>query len=131
MTPVIYLASPIDQGTISGMKDQALQALLTSRCAVFDPGAGWSVPAQATPSEMLQHGNMALLNRCDGLLAILDPKILTIGVVMEILHARANDMPAHVWAPNLRTSWSLASLHVPVYRYLDDAIRELIADVRV
>jgi nucleoside 2-deoxyribosyltransferase len=129
MTPVVYLASPIDQGNMAALREEAKAGLLLQGCAVFDPAAGWSVPARAEPSPALQAANMRLLTECDAVLALLDPTILTVGVTLEL--NAAHGKPTHVWAPNLRPSWSLAYLGVTIHKYLDDAIKELMYDVRI
>jgi len=125
MTPVIYLASPIDQGSDSG-KEKAREVLLSRSCAVFDPAAGWTVPKTGEPSSRLQHGNMALLRQCDGILAILSPKILTIGVVLEIQEMLMMGKPISIYAPQIRPSWSLAYLGIQPQQDLEQAIDQLI-----
>jgi hypothetical protein len=127
MTPVIYLASPIDQGTVLQMRNQAKAKLLEAGCAVFDPGTGWAVGPDTEPTHRLQTANLAVLARCDGILAIYDPHILTIGVTIELMEACPK--PSHVWAPNLKPSWALTYLDVKVHVLLDNAIEELVADV--
>ena len=128
MTPVVYLASPIDQGTDSG-KDKAREALLDRGCAVFDPSAGWTVPKWGEPSRGLQNGNIALLRKCDGVLAILNPRILTIGVVLEIQDALLSGLAVSVYAPEVKPSWSLAYLDLYPHNDLDFAIDMLIEDI--
>ena len=129
MTPVIYLASPIDQGSVEYMRVHAKTALLDLGCAVFDPFGGWKVPIGGEPSPALQRGNLRLLNACDGLFAILNPKVLTIGVTLELAHAAKHRIPAVAWAPQLAPSWALSYLGVESHRYLDYAIEELVRNV--
>lgn len=126
MTPVIYLASPIDQGFAGETRRIAKGVLLESGCAVFDPAAGWDVPKQATPNKSLQDGNLALLRKCDGMLAILKPDILTIGVILEIVEAHNMGMPISVYGYGLQPSWSLAHLGYRVHDDIEQAIDELV-----
>lgn len=125
MSPVVYLASPIDQGTTEEPKTRARGHLLSAGCAVFDPSVGWTVPQNATPSRNLQMGNIALLRRCDGLLAILQPDLLTIGVVLEIQEALEYGIPIAVYSKGLKASWSLAYLGVKPHSDMKEAIDEL------
>jgi hypothetical protein len=124
MTNVIYLASPIDQGR-DGTKETARDVLHTYDCAVFDPGAGWTVPRNGKPNRVLQAANIALLRECDGILAILNPAILTIGVILELIEADIRGMARCVYAPDLKPSWALALLGIPVYSNLEDAVQYL------
>jgi len=124
MTAVIYLASSIDQGT-EYTKEKAREALLKASCAVFDPAGGWGVPASGDPSPALQEANLALLRECDGLFAILNPTTLTIGVIIEIQEAKLHGIPTVVYAPGIRTSWSLAYLGLDPHQTLPTAIAAL------
>lgn len=126
MTPVIYLASPIDQGDAGNTQQIAQHQLLDRGCAVFNPAAGWAVPRYAEPSKKLQNGNLALLRQCDGLLAILKPDILTIGVIIEIMEAYALGMPVSIYGHGVKPSWSLAQMGYRVHYDLDIAIDELV-----
>lgn len=130
MTPTIYLASPIDQGTLGAVKQHAKDQLLLYGCAVFDPASGWMVPALGTPNRSLQRGNFALMRQCQGVLAILRPDILTIGVILEIEEAINLGMPVVVIGMDLRPSWSLAYLGVPVYTSTEEAIESLLEGMR-
>jgi nucleoside 2-deoxyribosyltransferase len=123
--PTIYLASPIDQGRTSAEKTRAFDYLLSRGCAVFDPGAGWSVPPTGVPNPSLQKGNLSLLRACDGVLAILKPDLLTIGVVMEIEEAIHMGIPVQVYGPELRPSWSLAYLGLKPHGELIAAVHSL------
>ena len=125
MTPVIYLASPIDQGT-DDSKEKAREVLLRRSCAVFDPSAGWTVPAGGKPSPALQKGNMALLRQCDAMLAILNPKIMTLGVVLELEEMINMGKPVTIYAPDIRPSWSLAYLGIQPSQDLTTAINQLV-----
>lgn len=125
MTPVIYLASPIDQGT-DDSKERARDVLLSRSCAVFDPSAGWTVPVAGRPSPALQRGNMALLRQCDAMLAILNPKIMTLGVVLELQEMLNMGKPVAIYAPDIRPSWSLAYLGIQPNPDLITAINQLV-----
>lgn len=129
MTYVIYLASPIDQGNAAEAKQSAHEWLLGHNCAVFDPAAGWTVPKHGRPNPALQRGNVALLRQCNGMLAILRPDVLTIGVILEIQEALAVGIPVKVYGEGLRPSWSLAALGVAVHDSLATAITDLLAEV--
>jgi len=124
MTKVIYLASAIDQGTDTH-KDWARASLLRVSCAVFDPSAGWRVPRDTSPSPVLQAANLALLEECDGLLALLTPTVLTIGVILEIQHAQLHGIPTAIYAPDLKPSWTLAYLRLETHSNMDHAIDSL------
>lgn len=126
MTPVIYLASPIDQGDASSIQKIAQHQLIDSGCAVFNPAAGWTVPKWAEPSNRLQNGNIALLRQCNGLLAILKPDVLTIGVIMEIMEAHAIGVPVSIYGHGVKPSWSLAQMGYRVHDDLETAIDELL-----
>lgn len=129
MTHVIYLASPIDQGDAAEAKHLAQEWLLGHNCAVFDPAAGWTVPRHGKPNPALQHGNVALLRQCDGMLAILRPDVLTIGVILEIEEALNMGIPVKIYGEGLRPSWSLAYLGVTVHDSLSAAITDLLTEV--
>jgi nucleoside 2-deoxyribosyltransferase len=128
-TPVIYLASPIDQGRTDRYRSRAKEGLGSRGCAVYDPAGGWTVPKVGRPSPRLQKANMAALANCDGLLAILDPGVLTIGVTLEIHLATTLGIPTEVWGPDLHPSWSLAYLglepHTEIHYALDSLTRRI------
>lgn len=124
MTKTIYLATSIDQG-LEDSRGKAKEALLRASFAVFDPAEGWDVPSGGNPTGALQRGNLALLGESDGLLAILNPGVLTVGVVIEIMKAVNWQIPTVVYAPNMKPSWSLAYLGVTHYQNLDAAILDL------
>lgn len=125
--PAIYLASPIDQGRTDEYRSRAKEGLRSRGAATYDPAGGWTVPVAGRPSPGLQMANMAALRNCDGLLAILDPGILTVGVILEINHAIELDIPVEVWGPKLHPSWSLAYLgitpHTEIHHALDTLMR--------
>lgn len=129
-TPTVYLASPIDQGQTKSEKTRAIEHLLDRQCAVFDPSAGWKVPAAGRPNSTLQRGNLAILRQCHGLLAILKADILTIGVVLEIQEAIDCGMPIQVYSPDMQPSWSLNYLGVTPHRDLIQAIHDLWKDMQ-
>lgn len=128
MTPVIYLASSIDQGR-DDTRERARQALLSRPCALFDPAAGWTVSESSRPSPGLQKGNMALLRQCDGLFAVLNPTILTVGVILEIQEAVDYGLPVRVYGPGIKPSWSLSYLGVELHTDLNLAVRLLMEEV--
>ena len=121
-TPVIYLAAAIDQGQPANLAAAAKQLLLATGHVVFDPAAGWSVPTHANPSATLQKANFALLDQCDGLLAILTPDIMTVGTILEIDYARRQGLAVAVCGPQIRASWALAYLGITPHTHLRDAI---------
>lgn len=129
MTPVIYLASPIDQGNASDDKKTAHEWLRGSNCAVFDPSSAWSVSKSSKPNPALQRGNMALLRQCHGVLAIVKPDVLTIGVVLEIQEAVEVGIPVQVCGRGLQPSWSLAYLGLEVHYSVQEAIKALLTEV--
>jgi nucleoside 2-deoxyribosyltransferase len=124
-SPVVYLAGAIDQGEASDTRRRVKEALLAHGNAIFDPSGGWSVPTYGKPSGSLQAANTALLSRCDGLLAILTPDIMTVGTVLEIHYAVDNGIPVTVYGPSLKPSWALAFLGITPHAYLNDAINDL------
>ena len=124
-TPLIYLASPIDHNPGSDTREKARKALLSASCAVLDPAAAWSIPEVPIGSSGLQKANMASLRYCDGLLATLDPRVMSVGVVLEIQEAQATGKPLTLWGPNLRQSWALDYLGILVMRDLGPAIENL------
>jgi nucleoside 2-deoxyribosyltransferase len=128
MTQIIYLASPIDQGNTNALRDKAKHELLVAGAVVFDPSAGWVVSKIAQPTPALQHANTAVLRYCSGVLAILDPEILTVGVILEIQEAQAGGTPVVIYAPRLKPSWSLAYLGIEVHTDLYEAIELLIGE---
>ena len=117
------------QGDAAEAKQSAQEWLLGHNCAVFDPAAGWTVPKYGKPNPALQRGNVALLRQCDGMLAILRPDILTIGVILEIEEALNMGIPVKIYGEGLRPSWSLAYLGVAVHDSLSTAITDLLAEV--
>jgi nucleoside 2-deoxyribosyltransferase len=123
-TKTVYLASAIDQGQAWSMRAEAREALLKARHAVYDPAAGWSVPEASVPSPSLQKANLAALRACDGLLVCLDPSILSIGIVIEMMEAINLDVPVVAYG-KLSPSWSLAYLGIDVFTELEDAIAAL------
>lgn len=128
MTPVIYLASSIDQGR-ENHREEARQALLRRSCALFDPAAAWTVTESAEPSPGLQRANMALLRQCDGVLAVLSPGRLTVGVILEIQESKLLGIPTQVYAPGIRPSWSLSYLGIEPHADLNAAVGALMEEV--
>lgn len=123
-TKTVYLASAIDQGQAWSMRTEAREALLKASHAVYDPAAAWSVPEVSWPSPSLQKANLAALRACDGLLVCLDPAILSIGIVIEMIEAKNHDVPVVAYG-KLNPSWSLAYLDIDVFSELDDAVHAL------
>ena len=123
--PVVYLASPIDQGRTDEYRSRAKEGLGSRGAAIYDPAAGWTVPKIGRPSPRLQKANMAALAQCDGVLAILDPGILTVGVILEIHLATTIGIPVEIWGPELYTSWSLAYLGIQPQTEMHYALDEL------
>jgi nucleoside 2-deoxyribosyltransferase len=122
-TPLIYLASPIDNGPISGV-DKVHELLVQDGFAVYWPQKAWSVRPGAIPNEKLQGANMAVLDYADGLLVCLKEDKLTVGCILELQEAANKDLPVVVWG-NMNHSWALAYLAVDVYSDLRDAVRAL------
>lgn len=130
-TPVIYLAGAIDQGEAGDTRRKAKEALLAHGNAIFDPSGGWSVPTYGKPSGSLQAANFALLDRCDGLFAILTPDIMTVGTILEIHHAIDYGIPTVIYGPALKPSWALAFLDLTPHPYLSEAIADLNGQIHV
>lgn len=126
-TPVIYLASPIDNGVLSGV-DKVHELLVQDGFAVYWPQKAWAVRAGSVPNEKLQGANMSVLDFADGLLACLKVDKLTIGTIVEIYEAQSRGIPTVVWG-NVNHSWALAYLGVEAYADLRDAVRALIQKV--
>lgn len=125
MTKLIYIASPIDQGQAQQMVLEAKTYLASLGHVTYDPSAAWTVPPDATPDGHLQTANLAVLDSCDGLLAILRPQTLTIGVIIEIVYAHRHAIPTAVLAPGIKPSWALAHLGITPHRHISDAINQL------
>lgn len=106
----LYIAHPIDQGQIQVGEVFALAHRMG--VATYNPAAAWDCPHTATPSPGLQTANLAVLRNCDGLVACIDPNVMSIGVTLEIVEATNHDIPVLVWG-RIRPSWALAYLHVP------------------
>lgn len=122
-TPIIYLASPIDNGVLSGV-DKVRELFVQDGYAVYWPQKAWQVPQGAIPNEQLQAANLAVLDLADGLIACLDPERLSVGTVLEIVEARNREIPVVVWG-KMHHSWALSYLNVESYLDLRDAIRRL------
>ena len=91
-TPIIYLASPIDNGVLSGV-DKVHELLVQDGFAVYWPQKAWSVRAGSVPNEKLQGANMGVLDFADGLLACLKADTLTVGTIIEIYEAQGRGIP--------------------------------------
>ena len=130
-TPVVYLAAAIDQGEAVDTRRKAKEALLAHGNAIFDPSGGWSVPKFGKPSGSLQTANFALLDRCDGLFAILTPDVMTVGTILEIHHAIDCGIPTVVYGPDLKPSWALSFLDLTPHKYLSEAIDDLKGQIDV
>jgi hypothetical protein len=125
---ITYLASPIDQGSLADLKARARDLLLARGCAIYDPSRAWTV-GSASPSSGLQAINMAALDRCDGVLAILSPNVMSVGVVAELIHASTHDIPLALWGLDLKPSWSLAYYGIVPHTTLDNAVDSLLEEV--
>jgi nucleoside 2-deoxyribosyltransferase len=122
-TPIVYLASPIDNGVLSGV-DKVRELLVQDGYAVYWPQQAWQVHPGAIPTESLQAANLAVLDMADGMIACLKPDKLSVGTVLEIIEARMKDIPVIVWG-QMNHSWALAYLNVESYADLRDAVRRL------
>ena len=122
-TPIVYLASPIDNGVLSGI-DKVREMLVQDGYAVYWPQQAWQVLPGSIPTESLQAANLAVLDMADGLIACLKPNRLSVGTVLEIVEARMKEIPTVVWG-EMNHSWALAYLGVESYADLRDAVRRL------
>jgi nucleoside 2-deoxyribosyltransferase len=123
-TRAVYLAHPIDNGWFyaSPVKD----ALTEAGFAVFDPQGAWTMPSEVNPTPAVTHALYNVMGECDGMLACLPTRTLTIGTVLEIAYAASIELPTVIHG-NLKPSWALASLPNPplVIPDLDEAVAEL------
>lgn len=101
---VIYLASPIDHASASGiahLRGQARDRLAESGVAVFDPAAAY-LGAFDDPVAV-RNINNAALDQSSGILALVPSGVTTIGVPMELQQA----LDRGKWIAVVGGAWSL------------------------
>lgn len=122
MTKLVYLATPIDFSDLATERLESIKAKVLERGhGVFCPAQAWKVPYKAVPNSRLQHANVEVLHACNGLLALLETKTLTIGVIVEIIAAKSAGIPIAV-VGELAHSWALPYLEVEAFEDLDQAL---------
>lgn len=106
-----YLATPIDLHTDSEVpnlrKEWTRIAHEMGFAAVYDPASAWDIGPEATPTDSLQQVNLAALQACDALIAILPSGVPTLGVPLEIHMATSMGKPTLVVGVD-KPSWTLA-----------------------
>lgn len=107
-----YLATPIDlhehRETIEGLRREWTDtAIKMGFSAVYDPSKAWTLDIKAKPSESLQQVNLAALQACTALIAILPEGVPTLGVPLEIHMATSLGKPTLV-VTDAKPSWTLA-----------------------
>lgn len=107
-----YLATPIDlhghREAIEGLrKEWTDTAIEMGFSAVYDPSKAWTLDIEAKPSESLQQVNLAALQACTALIAILPEGVPTLGVPLEIHMATSLGKPTLV-VTDAKPSWTLA-----------------------
>lgn len=122
---IAYLAHPIDYS--SEIHDTAIantkRELENRGYWVYHPQKAWSVAPSVQPDGDVQRANVEVLFQADLLVAVLWSGFTTIGTIVELVVAAANDIPA-VIVGDIKRSVSTEMLGVPVYHsvsaYLDD-----------
>ena len=128
-----YLATPIDlhehRETIEGLRDEWTRtAHEMGFSAVYDPSRAWDVKPDATPSESLQQVNLAALQACTALIAILPQGVPTLGVPLEIHMATSLGKPTLV-VTDAKPSWTLAWLARGGSLYMQDDLEGFVSHV--
>lgn len=117
---ILYYAHPIDQATTT---NSGVEKIASQRGVVlFDPAGGWRVPPGAQPQPEMQQANLDVLRRCDGVIAYLDQRVLSIGVTIELVEAHNHGIPALVYG-DLKPSWALTYLGIEQTKDLDRVAR--------
>lgn len=125
MTFLIYLATPIDFSHDSKERVKEIRHQITDAGhGVYVPQHAWSVPSGAVPNASLQRANVDVLLHCHGFLAVLEPRVFTIGTIAELVIARSKHIPA-VCVGDLSSSWALPYLEVPAYVTVSQALEHL------
>lgn len=115
----IYLAHPIDLGRADELTVRASDVIMSAGYAVFDPATAWSVPAK--PSDVtaraVNNQNLAIIKRSSGVVAVVQPELMSFGVPLELRHARRHIRPTVVFtddAKRVGDSLVLAALGVQI-----------------
>lgn len=120
---IIYYAHPIDQQKPTARYATVSAALALSGHQLYDPGRAWRTEQLRGN---IQPINLAVLDRCDVLVAHLPGDTPTIGTHLELQYAIDRKIPTVVYTDTPR-GWSEAveSLQVPVARELGDLMGAL------
>jgi len=125
MTRLVYMATPIDFSSVAAKRLEQIKAsVLGAGHGVFCPAQAWTVPYKSTPNTRLQQANIDVLSSCNGLLAVLETKSLTIGVIVEMMYAKDMGMPVVV-VGELCYSWALPYLGIVSFEELEPALSYL------
>lgn len=118
---IAYLAHPIDYA--SELHDVAIAAakreLENRGYWVYHPAKAWSVAPGTEPDGNVQKANLDVLLSCDLLVAVLWPGFSTIGTIMELTVAKANDID-RVIVGDIKRSVSTEMLEARVVKSLDE-----------
>lgn len=115
---IIYYAHPIDQTRPTAMYDTIAAALVTRGHQLYRPSRAWS---SSRLYGAIQPINIAVLERCQMVVAYLPAGVPTIGTPLELQYAIDHQIPAVVITDIPRgVSEALESLPVPVTRELGD-----------
>jgi len=125
VTKLVYLATPIDFSSVAVERLEQIKAeVLKAGHGVFCPAQAWKVPYKSVPNTRLQQANVDVLSSCNGLLAVLETKSLTIGVIVEMMLAKEMDLPIVV-VGELAHSWALPYLGIVSFEELEPALAYL------
>lgn len=103
MTTCVYLATPLDQGTV------AYDLPKLSDLAIYQPGVAWAMPGPTcAPDPTVQQINRAAVLRCHGLVAVLMAGHPSIGVPAEVEWAIDAGKPVAIVSDLVFSSWMLA-----------------------
>lgn len=88
MTPLLYLAGPIDQAAgnmrLARWRELAKASARDAGVMTYDPARPFCVPAGCTPDDRIWKINWRALTVCDMMLAVMPVGAATIGTPMEI-----------------------------------------------
>ncbi|AOE44404.1 deoxyuridine triphosphatase [Gordonia phage Ghobes] len=111
MTPYLYFARPVDQAPASSVEElrnhaeelavrgllplvfavrQALQDPVV-KAVVFEPAEAWTLHGNPHPDGTLQLANLAVLDLCSHVVAVLPAGVATVGVPLEVQFALDRD----------------------------------------
>jgi hypothetical protein len=105
--PVVYLAHPLDNGSISEHVRVAKDVLRTLGCTIYDPGLAWEIGGPGDNSTV-HNANLAVLERCDLMVMAADKGTFSAGTLIEATdRGRYAPGTVVVFGPNLSPSISM------------------------